>query len=46
MNKLLELVSQFEARDNKKYKNKFIIYSAVYGKETESYISGFFYLVL
>ncbi len=45
-NKLLESEIKFEARDNKEYKLKLIINSVLYGKEIESQILNFYYLVL
>ncbi len=43
---LLEPEKEFEARDNKKYKVKAIINSAVYGKEANNQILGLYYFVL
>lgn len=37
---------EFEAEDNKEYKVKLIINSAVYSKEANSQMPDFYYLVL
>ncbi len=45
-NKPLKLEKEFEARNNKEYEVKAIIYSIVYGNETINQILGLYYLVL
>ena len=40
------LEKKFEARNNKKYKIKLIINSAIYNKKIENQLLGLYYLVL
>lgn len=46
VNKLPKLEKEFEASDNKEYKVKLIIDSAVYGKKAKNHFPGFYYIVL